>query len=113
MVGLLLAELGGQCMKVIPQRDDLGWHAGAKQRDRLSRNGGPGRSRLVEEIAADGQTFDPSMHEAISEAPGEANKVVSVVQKGYRLGERVIRPAMVIVGKGSESGAEARADDDE
>ena len=37
---------------------------------------------------------------AISEAPGELNKVVSVVQKGYRLGDRVIRPAMVIVGKG-------------
>src|SRR2546423_15560860 len=50
MVGLLLAELGGQRMKVIPQRDDLGWQAGAKQRDRLSRNGGPGRSRPVEEI---------------------------------------------------------------
>src|SRR5437016_4804827 len=51
MVGLLLAELGGQCTKVIPQRDDLGRHAGAKQRDRLSRNGGPGRSRLIKEIA--------------------------------------------------------------
>jgi molecular chaperone GrpE len=57
----------------------------------------------VEEIAADGQTFDPSVHEAISEAPGEPSKVVSVVQKGYRLGDRVIRPAMVIVGKGGES----------
>lgn len=54
----------------------------------------------VEEIAADGESFDPSVHEAISEAPGEANKVVSVVQKGYKLGDRVIRPAMVIVGKG-------------
>src|SRR5439155_18000299 len=67
----------------------------------------------VEEIAADGQTFDPSVHEAISEAPGEPNKVVSVVQKGYKLGDRVIRPAMVIVGKGGASGAEASADDDE
>ena len=54
----------------------------------------------VEEIAADGETFDPSVHEAISEAPGEPNKVVSVVQKGYKLGDRVIRPAMVIVGTG-------------
>jgi len=56
----------------------------------------------VEEIEADGQTFDPSKHEAVSQAPGEENKVISVVQKGYRLGDRVIRPAMVVVGYGGE-----------
>ena len=64
----------------------------------------------VEEIAADGQTFDPSLHEAISEAPGDPNKVVSVVQKGYKLGERVIRPAMVIVGKGGGEGEQGGSD---
>ena len=53
----------------------------------------------VKEIPADGQTFDPQVHEAISEAPGEVGRVISVVQKGYALGDRVIRPAMVIVGK--------------
>ncbi len=51
------------------------------------------------EIPADGLPFDPKVHEAISEAPGEEGKVVSVVQKGYKLGDRVVRPAMVIVGK--------------
>jgi molecular chaperone GrpE len=64
----------------------------------------------VKEIAADGQAFDPKVHEAISEAPGEEGKVVSVVQKGYALGERVLRPAMVIVGNGApegEAGGEA------
>ncbi|MGH7484930.1 MAG: nucleotide exchange factor GrpE, partial [bacterium] len=54
----------------------------------------------VKEIEADGRPFDPNVHEAIGEAPGEEGKVVSVVQKGYLLGERVVRPAMVIVGKG-------------
>lgn len=54
----------------------------------------------VQEIAADGETFDPAVHEAVSQAPGEEGKVVAVVQKGYRLGDRVIRPAMVIVGQG-------------
>ncbi len=53
----------------------------------------------VKEIEADGQPFDPKVHEAISEAPGEEGKVVSVVQKGYLLGDRVVRPAMVVVGK--------------
>jgi len=56
----------------------------------------------LEEIAADGHTFDPSVHEAVSQAPGEENKIVAVVHKGYRLGDRVIRPAMVVVGKGED-----------
>ncbi len=55
----------------------------------------------VSEIEADGQQFDPNVHEAIGEAPGEEGKIVSVVQRGYKLGDRVIRPAMVIVGKGA------------
>ena len=54
----------------------------------------------VKEIQADGQMFDPNVHEAISEAPGEEGKVLSVVQRGYMLGDRVVRPAMVIVGRG-------------
>jgi molecular chaperone GrpE len=66
----------------------------------------------VEEIAADGEPFDPSIHEAISEAAGEPGKVVSVVQKGYKLGDRVIRPAMVIVGKGGHSDSDNAADND-
>ena len=64
----------------------------------------------VKEIPADGETFDPKVHEAISEAEGEAGKIVSVVQKGYALGERVIRPAMVIVGKSAGGGDQPQAD---
>ncbi|MGE0675162.1 MAG: nucleotide exchange factor GrpE [Methylibium sp.] len=50
-------------------------------------------------IEADGQDFDPNVHEAVTFGPGEENKVIAVVQKGYRLGGRVIRPAMVVVGR--------------
>ena len=53
----------------------------------------------VTEIEADGQTFDPNVHEAVTFGEGEEGKVVSVVQKGYKLGDRVIRPARVVVGK--------------
>ena len=79
----------------------------------------------VNEIEADAQQFDPTMHEAISEVDGEEGKVLSVVQKGYKLGDRVIRPAMVVVGKGGgdseqnepaegeENGAEAQDNDTE
>lgn len=55
----------------------------------------------VDEIEADGKEFDPALHEAVAQAEGDENKVISVVQKGYRLGDRVVRPAMVIVGKGA------------
>jgi molecular chaperone GrpE len=57
----------------------------------------------VQEIPAEGQAFDPNVHEAISEAPGEPGKVLSIVQKGYRLGDRVVRPAMVVVGGGGSA----------
>jgi molecular chaperone GrpE len=63
----------------------------------------------VQEIDADGKTFDPSQHEAISSASGEENKVIAVVQKGYKLGDRVIRPAMVVVGNGQGGEASAEA----
>ncbi|MEX2246216.1 MAG: nucleotide exchange factor GrpE [Dehalococcoidia bacterium] len=63
----------------------------------------------VEEIPADGEPFDPALHEAIGQAPGEEGKVISVVQKGYRLGDRVVRPAMVIVGHGEGQPGEREA----
>jgi molecular chaperone GrpE len=55
---------------------------------------------LAEESPA-GKKFDPNRHQAISavEAEGEANTVVSVLQKGYLLHERTIRPALVVVSK--------------
>ena len=54
----------------------------------------------VTEIPAEGEDFDPNLHEAIAEAEGEEGKVLTSHQRGYRLGNRVIRPAMVVVGKG-------------
>ncbi len=48
-----------------------------------------------------GEKFDPNFHQAISmlESEQEANTVVSVLQKGYLIAERVLRPALVIVAK--------------
>jgi molecular chaperone GrpE len=56
----------------------------------------------VEVIDADGEHFDPTMHEAISHDESEDHEegdIIEVVQPGYRLGERVLRPAMVRVAK--------------
>ncbi len=55
----------------------------------------------VTPIQAEGQRFDPSFHEAVTHADGEEGKVLAEVQRGYKLHDRVLRPAMVVVGKPS------------
>ena len=57
-------------------------------------------SEGLKRIEAEGQLFDPNFHEAISHEPAEgveSGHVIEVVQNGYMLGDRVIRPAMVRV----------------
>jgi molecular chaperone GrpE len=68
-------------------------------RDALRREG-------LAEIETNGR-FDPHVHEALLSQPSEAEEgsVLEVVQKGYRLGDHVIRPARVVV-------AAAQAEDD-
>ncbi|WP_079530324.1 nucleotide exchange factor GrpE [Halobacillus hunanensis] len=54
----------------------------------------------VEEIPAQGEEFDPNLHQAVMQVEDdnfESNVVVEQLQKGYRLNDRVIRPAMVKV----------------
>lgn len=60
------------------------------------------KSHEVERIAAAGEAFDPSKHEAMmrrSEPDAEDNIVLEEFQKGYTLNGRVIRPSRVIVNK--------------
>ena len=57
----------------------------------------------VRKIEADGAKFDPNFHQAMFEVPNTEvpnNTVVQVVQAGYAIGDRVLRPAMVGVAKG-------------
>jgi molecular chaperone GrpE len=58
----------------------------------------------ITEVNPIGQKFDPHRHQAISTQASDAdpNTVVQVLQKGYLLHERVIRPALVIVSKAVE-----------
>jgi molecular chaperone GrpE len=61
----------------------------------------------VTEINPQGQKFDPHRHQAIGTIASDAepNTVVQVLQKGYLLHDRVVRPALVMVAKSVESGA--------
>ncbi|MFS8962602.1 nucleotide exchange factor GrpE [Lactobacillus delbrueckii] len=55
----------------------------------------------IEEIKADGEKFDPTLHQAVQSVPAENNDqkghVVQVLQKGYVYKDRTLRPAMVVV----------------
>ena len=68
-------------------------------------------SNGVTEIETAGAVFDPNLHEAISHVPGPEGRIVEVLQKGYLLHDRVLRPALVQVGDGSGSGADSGASD--
>jgi molecular chaperone GrpE len=57
----------------------------------------------IQEVNPLGEKLDPNKHQAIGvvESEQEPNTVVSVMQKGYTLNDRVLRPALVMVAKGS------------
>ena len=58
---------------------------------------------LLKEIApAQGDKFDPHLHQAISSVPADqpANTVLQLLQKGYAIADRTLRPALVVVSAG-------------
>ena len=95
--------------KVLPMLDDLeralqnrpadsGWAGGIELIVRKFQNLLDAEG--VKRIDAKGTAFDPAFHEAISHEPSdevESGHVIDVVQNGYMIGERVIRPALVRV----------------
>jgi molecular chaperone GrpE len=104
----------GLILKLLPVLDDLGramahvpaeidnnpWLNGVKQVQRKFEMLLEGAG--VQPINAVGEEFDPNFHEAVMyEEAGDdqANKVVEELQRGYKLGEKVLRPTMVKVGK--------------
>lgn len=68
----------------------------------------------IREVNPAGQKFDPQQHEAMTmqeRADVEPNTVVAVLQKGYMLNDRLVRPAMVIVSKAAASGQQPSVDE--
>lgn len=59
-------------------------------------------SEGIKRIEAEGQQFDPNFHEAVvhQESDQPENEVVEVLRQGYKLGDKVLRPALVKVSKG-------------
>jgi len=107
---LMYASMKGDIIKkVLPALDDLeralqnrpaedAWASGIELIARKLQN--ILESEGVKRIEAKGIAFDPNFHEAITHEPSdevESGHVIDVVQNGYMLGERVIRPALVRV----------------
>jgi molecular chaperone GrpE len=61
----------------------------------------------VKRIASEGASFDPELHEAVSavptQDPARDGLIVGIVRHGYRIGDEVLRPALVAVAKSAES----------
>jgi molecular chaperone GrpE len=55
----------------------------------------------LEVINVDGEEFDPALMEAVEMVPGEKNKVVEVLQKGFNFRGKLLRVALVKVGNGN------------
>ena len=74
------------------------------------REGGGGLSRSfskgdVIEIKPVGEKLDPNFHQAMSliDSDLELNTIVNVIQKGYKIGDRLVRPALVTVSNGKKT----------
>ena len=78
------------------EAEKSGWFKGVEMAVRALKD--TLKSEGLDEIGADGQ-FDPSLHEAVDTRVGEEQKILEVTRKGYRLNGKVLRPALVIVGR--------------
>lgn len=59
----------------------------------------------VTEISVEGEVFNPTTMECVSQAAGEKDKVIKVLSKGYKLHDQILRPAKVEVGSGHSQGS--------
>ncbi len=90
-----------QALQLADKQADTGMHEGLELTMKLFLN--VLEKHDVQQLDPQGEIFDPQQHEAMSiqeSADAAHNSILAVFQKGYRLNDRVIRPARVIVAKG-------------
>lgn len=83
---------------ITPQSVEPDWVEGMKLIDRKLR--ATLEAQGLSRITTLGEPFDPNLHEAVGNARGKEGIVAQELQKGYKLHDRVIRPATVMVGNG-------------
>lgn len=102
MLNLLpvLDDLERAVNSIPPRLAKLSWVEGIRLIERKFRTSLEAQG--LSQIEALGKPFDPNFHEAVRQGKGKDGIVVEEAQKGYRLHDRVIRPAKVVVGNGEE-----------
>jgi molecular chaperone GrpE len=96
----ILDDLERAFTSIPPHLAQLTWVDGIRLIERKLQ--GILEARGLSPIKALGEQFDPKFHEAAMHSKGKEEIVIEELQKGYQLGDRVIRPAMVVVGNGEE-----------
>jgi len=96
----ILDDLERAFTSIPPRLDKLSWVDGIKLIERKFQ--ATLEAQGLSPIKALGGPFDPSLHEAAMHGKGKEGIVIEELQKGYKLHDRVIRPAMVVVGSGEE-----------
>jgi len=96
----ILDDLERAFTSISPHLDKLSWVDGIRLIERKLR--ASLEAQGLSQIKAQGEPFDPKLHEATMYSKGKEGIVIEEMQKGYKLHDRVIRPAMVIVGSGEE-----------
>jgi len=97
----VIDDLDRAISSVTPEVESSPWYAGFKLIPQKLQT--VLESEGVVPIEAVGQDFDPNFHDAViyeAAGPGQENKVVAELQKGYMQRDRVLRPTMVKVGRG-------------
>ncbi len=96
----ILDDLERAFTSIPPHLAELTWVDGIKLIERKLQ--ASLEAQGLSQIKAQGEPFDPNLHEAAMHGKGKEGVVVEELQKGYKLHDRVIRPAMVVVGNGEE-----------
>lgn len=85
-------------------RQDSGWVEGVRLVERKLRTTlerlGLSRIKTVDEL------FDPRLHEAVRQGKGKEGIIIQEMEKGYKLHDKVLRPAKVMVGSGEDTAEE-------
>ena len=108
----ILDDLERALTSIPPNLAKLSWVEGIRLIERKLR--ADLETQGLSPINAVGEPFDPNLHEAAMHGKGREGIVVEELQKGYTLHDRVLRPAMVVVGQGeAEDNKEIEKDNKE
>jgi len=94
----ILDDLDRAFTSIPPRLDKLSWVDGIRLIERKLQ--ATLEAQGLSQIKTLGEPFDPNLHEAAMQGKGKEGIVIEELQKGYKLHDRVLRPAMVVVGTG-------------